>query len=167
MSSWTKIHDLQTIQRDKLVATDEQKAIEIKYKRRLSVIHTSDLATDEDLGLRTPICEYNVNIRDQVRRAYFQRGPCQPSGYEFLKRKFEVSQCRQFNPSWFNEFGDWLSSVEKDAAYCLYCYLFKTAKGKQAGGEAFVNEGFTNWKCKDWLNIHVGQHETANIIKLE
>ncbi|XP_073034891.1 uncharacterized protein [Primulina eburnea] len=116
-----------------------------------------------DPGLRTPICEYNVNIRDQVRRAYLQKGPCQPSGYEFPKRKFGVSQCRRFNPSWFNEFGDWLEySVEKDAAYCLYCYLFKTAKGKQAGGEAFVNEGFTNWKCKDRLNIHVGQHDSEH-----
>ncbi|XP_075495869.1 uncharacterized protein LOC142533113 [Primulina tabacum] len=116
-----------------------------------------------DPGLRTPICEYNVNIRDQVRRAYLQKGPCQPSGYEFPKRKFGVSQCRRFNPSWFNEFGDWLEySVEKDAAYCLYCYLFKTAKGKQAGGEAFVNEGSANWKCKDRLNIHVGQHDSEH-----
>ncbi|XP_073304597.1 uncharacterized protein [Primulina huaijiensis] len=110
-----------------------------------------------DPRLRTPICEYNVNIRDQVRRAYLQNGPCQPSGYEFPKRKFGVSQCRRFNPSWFNEFGDW--HVEKDAAYCWYCYLFKTTKGKQAGGEAFVRERFTNWKCKDRLNIHVGQHD--------
>ncbi|XP_073304595.1 uncharacterized protein [Primulina huaijiensis] len=116
-----------------------------------------------DPGLRTPICEYNVNIRDQVRREYLQKGPCQPSGYEFPKRKFGVSQCRRFNPSWFNEFGDGLEySVEKDTTYCLYCYLFNTTKEKQAGGEAFVNEGFTNWKCKDRLNIHVGQHDSEH-----
>ncbi|XP_073031170.1 uncharacterized protein [Primulina eburnea] len=117
----------------------------------------------EDPGVRTPICEYNVNINDQVRRVYLQKVPYQPSGYEFPKRKFEVSQCRRFNPSWFNEFGDWLEySVEKDTAYFLYCYLFKTTKGNQAGGEAFVNEGFTNWKCKDRLNIHVGQHDNEH-----
>ncbi|XP_042405087.1 zinc finger MYM-type protein 1-like [Zingiber officinale] len=100
-----------------------------------------------DPGLRIPICSYNANIRDQVRRIYLQKGPFQPSGYEFPKRKFGVSQFRRFNPSWFKEFGDWLEySIEKDAAYCLYCYLFKTTKGKQARGETFVSEGFTNWK---------------------
>ncbi|XP_042443890.1 uncharacterized protein LOC122028988 [Zingiber officinale] len=116
-----------------------------------------------DPGLRIPICSYNANIRDQVRRIYLQKGPCQPSGYEFPKRKFRVSQFRRFNPSWFKEFGDWLEySIEKDAAYCLYCYLFKTTKGKQAGGETFVSEGFTNWKGKDRLNIHVGQHDSEH-----
>ncbi|XP_073035006.1 uncharacterized protein [Primulina eburnea] len=128
---------------------------------RVEEFDFSQLPTDP--GLRTPICDYNANIRDQVRRAYLQKGPCQSSGYEFPKRKFGVSQCRRFNPSWFKEFGDWLEySIEKDAAYCLYCYLFKTAKGKQAGGETFVSEGFTNWKCKDRLNIHVGQHDSEH-----
>ncbi|XP_042441312.1 zinc finger MYM-type protein 1-like [Zingiber officinale] len=116
-----------------------------------------------DPGQRIPICSYNANIRDQVRRIYLQKGPCQPSGYEFPKQKFGVSQFRRFNPSWFKEFGDWLEySIEKDAAYCLYCCLFKTTKGKQAGGETFVSEGFTNWKSKDRLNIHVGQHDSEH-----
>ncbi|XP_073022723.1 uncharacterized protein [Primulina eburnea] len=80
-----------------------------------------------------------------------------------LEIKFEGHICKKVHVSWFNEFGDWLEySVEKDAAYCLYCYLFKTTEGKQAGGEAFVNEGFTNWKCKDRLNIHVGQHDSEH-----
>ncbi|XP_073120474.1 uncharacterized protein [Henckelia pumila] len=116
-----------------------------------------------DPGLRTPICAYNVNIRDQVRMTYFQKGPCQPSGYEFPKRKFGVSQWRRFNPSWFKEFGDWLEYIiEKDAVYCLYCYLFKENKGKKAGGETFVSEGFVNWKCKYKLNIYVGQHDSEH-----
>ncbi|XP_042460228.1 uncharacterized protein LOC122043698 [Zingiber officinale] len=34
--------------------------------------------------------------------------------------------------------------------------------GKQAGGETFVSEGFTNWKGKDRLNIHVGQHDSEH-----
>ncbi|XP_022865930.1 uncharacterized protein LOC111385746 [Olea europaea var. sylvestris] len=39
---------------------------------------------------------------------------------------------RRSNPSWFKEFSSWLEySVEKDAAYCLYCYLFRTSSGKQ------------------------------------
>ncbi|XP_008239212.2 PREDICTED: uncharacterized protein LOC103337827 [Prunus mume] len=33
---------------------------------------------------------------------------------------------RRFIPQWFDEF-DWLEySISKDAAFCLYCYLFKT-----------------------------------------
>ncbi|XP_022855574.1 uncharacterized protein LOC111376802 [Olea europaea var. sylvestris] len=62
-----------------------------------------------DLGLRIPILDYNANIRDEVRRAYMLK-----------------------------EFGSWLEySVEKDVAYCLYCYLFRTNSGKQGGGHSF------------------------------
>ncbi|XP_042380497.1 uncharacterized protein LOC121972954 [Zingiber officinale] len=130
---------------------------------RFELVTETLKSVSKDIGLRIPICSYNANIRDQVRRIYLQKGPCQPSGYEFPKRKFGVSQFRRFNPSWFKEFGDWLEySIEKDAAYCLYCYLFKTTKGKQVGGETFVSEGFTNWKGKDRLNIHVGQHDSEH-----
>ena len=31
--------------------------------------------------LRIPILNYNVNIRDQIRRVYFQRGPYQPQNH--------------------------------------------------------------------------------------
>ncbi|XP_022852849.1 zinc finger MYM-type protein 1-like [Olea europaea var. sylvestris] len=90
------------------------------------------LPTDPDL--RIPILDYNANIRDEVRRAYMLK-----------------------------EFGSWLEySVEKDAAYCLYCYLFRTSSGKQGGGESFVGEGFTYWKDKKRLHTHVGLHDSAH-----
>ncbi|XP_022859237.1 uncharacterized protein LOC111380007 [Olea europaea var. sylvestris] len=50
----------------------------------------------------------------------------------------------------------------KDAAYCLYCYLFKTSFGKQGGGESFVGESFTYWKDKKRLHTHVGLHDSAH-----
>ncbi|XP_022856253.1 zinc finger MYM-type protein 1-like [Olea europaea var. sylvestris] len=114
-----------------------------------------------DPSLRIPILDYNANIRDEVRRAYMLKGPCQPKDHDFPKRQFGVT-IRRFNPSWFKEFGSWLEySVEKDAAYCLYCYLFRTSSRKQGGGESFVGEGFTYWKDKKRLHTHVGLHDSA------
>ena len=50
---------------------------------------------------------------------------------------------RRFIPQWFDEF-DWLEySISKDAAFCLYCYLFKT-NFAQVGSEAFTGDGFNN-----------------------
>ncbi|XP_052182037.1 uncharacterized protein LOC127794821 [Diospyros lotus] len=116
-----------------------------------------------DPGLRIPILDYDVNIRDQVWRAYMQQGPCQPLDHDFPYRPFGQTQTRRFNPAWFKEFGSWLEySVSKDAAFFLYCYVFKTSVGKQGGGDAFVSEGFSYWKSKDKLNIHVGDHDSAH-----
>jgi hypothetical protein len=54
----------------------------------------------------------------------------------------------RFNPVWFKEY-KWLEySIEKDAAYCLNCYLFKPCFGNQVRGDSFVTEGFSNWKKK-------------------
>ncbi|XP_022857941.1 uncharacterized protein LOC111378895 [Olea europaea var. sylvestris] len=93
-----------------------------------------------DPGLRILISDYNANIRDEVRRAYMLKGLCQPQDHDFPKRQFGVT-IRRFNPSWFKEFSSWFEySVEKDAAYYLYCYLFRTSSGKQGGGESFVGE---------------------------
>ena len=41
-----------------------------------------------DPGLRIPIAEYNVKIRDQVRRAYIAKGPFQITDYNFPKKQF-------------------------------------------------------------------------------
>ncbi|KAI7728095.1 hypothetical protein M8C21_030644, partial [Ambrosia artemisiifolia] len=39
---------------------------------------------------RKPISSYNVNQRDEIRRAYILRGPYQPEGIEFPQSKFGV-----------------------------------------------------------------------------
>ena len=43
-----------------------------------------------DPGKRKPIEEYDVAIRDQVRREYLLKGPCQPYGHDFPKKNKEI-----------------------------------------------------------------------------
>ncbi|KAL6200273.1 hypothetical protein ACLB2K_030055 [Fragaria x ananassa] len=90
--------------------------------------------------------------------AYVQKGPCQPRDYKFPKKTPAGNSERRFNPAWFDEFSTWLKySIEKDAAFCLSCYLFKPEMGEQAGGDAFTSKGFSNWKKgKEYLQGHIG-----------
>ncbi|KAL6573705.1 hypothetical protein OROHE_002164 [Orobanche hederae] len=86
-------------------------------------INLPDLPTDP--GLRIRILDYNPNIRDEVRRAYLLKGPCQPRSHDFPYTAFG-QRSRRFNPAWFDEFSTWLEySISKNAAYCLCCYLSK------------------------------------------
>ena len=39
-----------------------------------------------DPGLRKSILEYHPNDRDQIRRFYLQKGPCQPKDHDFPQR---------------------------------------------------------------------------------
>ena len=76
-------------------------------------------------NLRFRILDYNCNIQYEVRRAYLQKGPCQPRNHTFPLKKFG-SHSRRFNPIWFNEYPNLLEySISKDVVYCLCCYLFK------------------------------------------
>ncbi|CAN6722683.1 unnamed protein product [Malus baccata var. baccata] len=108
-----------------------------------------------DPRLRTRIIDYDANMRDEVRRLYLQKGPCQPRGHNFQITNMSGIN-RRFIPQWFDEF-DWLEySVSKDAAFCLYCYLFKT-NFEQVGSEAFTGDGFKNWKKgRERFKMHVG-----------
>ena len=48
-------------------------------------------------------------------------------------------------------------SIEKDAAFCFYCYLFgRQDVSKQGGGETFVMKGFKHWNQVVKLDSHVG-----------
>ena len=38
-----------------------------------------------DPGLRIPIDQFSINIRSEVRRAFIDKGPTQPIGYNFPK----------------------------------------------------------------------------------
>ena len=132
-------------------------------KRSKVDIDLENLPTDP--GLRTPISEYDPNIRDQVRRAYIQRGPCQPRNHKYPLKQFG-NQSRKVNVSWFDEHSNWLEySIKKDAAFCLCCYLFKPNNGEQAGGDSFIGTGFTNFKKKDRLQNMLGAL-IVHIIKL-
>ena len=52
--------------------------------------------------------------------------------------------------------------IEKDAAYCLYCYLFRQDVGMQFGGDSFVTKGFNSWNKKEKLDLHVGGVNSAH-----
>jgi len=94
-----------------------------------------------DPGLRKSIDEYDVNIRDAVRREYLLRGPCQPICHTYPKKKIG-DRLRSFHDSWFKNF-NWLEySVAKDAAFCFYCYIFKQQRQENFGVDAFTNNGF-------------------------
>jgi len=101
-----------------------------------------------DPGLRKPIEEYDINIRDIVRREYLLRGLCQPIGHVYPK-KIQSGRQRSFLESWFKKY-PWLEySVSRRAAFCFYCYLFKQPRrGDNFGGDAFTTRGFVIGKMQ-------------------
>lgn len=107
---------------------------------------------ESDPGLRRPISDYPLNEQDRIRRAYLIKGPCQPD-HAFNLAQFGTQQ-RRINSEWFDEFGSWIEySISKDAAFCLYCYLFKG----RLGSDCFVLTGSRDWKNKERLRDHVGR----------
>jgi hypothetical protein len=97
-----------------------------------------------------------------IRRAYIQRGPCQIVPHNLPQTEIGGSM-RRFNPDWFIEHKNWLEYIiEKDAVFCLCCYLFRQDVGKQAGGDTFVRTGFKLWHKKEKLRTHVGGVNSAH-----
>ncbi|XP_021724721.1 zinc finger MYM-type protein 1-like [Chenopodium quinoa] len=106
------------------------------------------------------MCDFHPDDRDLVRRTYIQRKPCQPKDHAFPQTLFGPKK-RRFNVNWFDTWPTWLEySVEKDAAFCFICYLFKD--GNTAGVDAFVNGGFRRWNRRDTIVKHVGGHKSAH-----
>ena len=129
-----------------------------KSLMNLDVIDLNDLPWDP--VDRPRISQYNVNQRDDIRRKYWNRGPCQPKGHDF-KRTIIGNKSRRFVPSWFNIYGNWLEySVKAEKAFCLCCYLFRDDFGHQGGNEAFVTEGFNGWNKTERLASHVGDFKS-------
>uniref|UniRef100_A0A8R7Q025 TTF-type domain-containing protein n=2 Tax=Triticum urartu TaxID=4572 RepID=A0A8R7Q025_TRIUA len=106
--------------------------------------HPSQIISDP--GLRIPIEDYAPEIRSDVRRAYLLKGRNKAIGHNFEKTK-DGRIWRSFQPAWFDTY-DWLEySVEKEAAFCFHCFLFK--KPSQAirfGNDVFTKDGYTRWK---------------------
>ena len=54
-------------------------------------------------------------------------------------------------------------SIDKDAAFCFYCYLFGQDVGKQGGDETFVTKGLKLWNQLVKLDSHIrGVNSTHN-----
>ncbi|CAL8121965.1 unnamed protein product [Prunus armeniaca] len=49
-----------------------------------------------DPGLRPPMTYYNPNFREQIRRAYLQRGPCQPTSQNDMPQTLMGESNRRF-----------------------------------------------------------------------
>ncbi|XP_020424521.1 zinc finger MYM-type protein 1-like [Prunus persica] len=113
-----------------------------------------------DPRLRPPMTYYDPNFQEQIRRAYLQRGPCQPKSQNDMPQTLMGESNRRFLVKWFDSFV-WLEySKEKDAAFCIHCYLFKCYFDKQgkAGSDVFTEKGFKNWrKGPENFRDHVGQ----------
>ncbi|XP_015167808.1 zinc finger MYM-type protein 1-like [Solanum tuberosum] len=131
-------------------------APKIQKKTFISDVDLESLEADP--GIRKPIAEYNPNIRDDIRRYYILKKPCQPKDHKFPKTKFG-KEMRQFFPDWFNG-RKWLEySITKDAAFCLCCYLFKNeceSRGYVVDA-AFTKTGYRAWnKATERFRAHVG-----------
>ncbi|KAL6504716.1 hypothetical protein OROHE_023474 [Orobanche hederae] len=112
-----------------------------------------------DPGKRFKITKYHPLV-ERVQRKYYQDGPCQPNLKNFPQRD-SGGIMRRFNRSWYDEFS-WLEySIDKDAAFCLCCYIFKNELG-QGGGDAFTLTGFRDWKHKHKLRKHEGSINSAH-----
>lgn len=119
-----------------------------------------------DPGKRINIMDYPPNDRDSVRRAYILKKPCQPKTHNFPQTNIG-GRLRRFCVSWFEKW-DWLEySIEKDAAFCFVCYLFKHEIEDNPGGDAFVNGGFKSWNKPERLTKHVGGVKSVHNLAYE
>ncbi|PIN22669.1 hypothetical protein CDL12_04614 [Handroanthus impetiginosus] len=126
------------------------------FKRKSKVLEESSQIEDQGISqdcLRhnrvainfKKINDYHPNDRDEIRRWYLQKKPCQPFNHEFPTKNIG-GKMRRFNPEWFKEYENWLE--------------YKI--GNQGGGDSFVSDGFTAWNKKERLKIHIGGPNSAH-----
>jgi hypothetical protein len=134
------------------ISPQEQEQSEEPKRQRLCPEEMNRFQIEVDPGLRPMIWEFPVNQRDEIRRAYLKRGPCQP-----ILRKYPLSNDdhpRSFQASWFELYPGWLEySHEKDAIFCFPCYLFGRQASNRPGSNAFIEKGFNTWK-----KVNSGKH---------
>ena len=148
---------------DESQSRDENIGESSKKRVRMETLKLCEDDIISDPALRKPINDCEPCIRDEIRRKYVLKGPCQPLSHDFPRTQFG-NKMRCFQVNWFKNW-EWLEySVSKDAAFCFWCYLFKGDKGKRSGEETFVKTGFRNWKkASEKFRDHVGaQGSTHN-----
>ncbi|KAM3266849.1 zinc finger MYM-type protein 1-like [Capsicum annuum] len=94
-----------------------------------------------------------------MRKYYIEKGPCQPILKPYPSSEIG-GRMHQFASSWFKDsHSTWLEySVEKDAAYCLCCYLFKNKFVHKTMGDFYASKGFRGWnKALERFRLHVGK----------
>ena len=96
--------------------------LNIEHTHAQEEVNLDDLISDS--GLRKSIYEYDPNDRERVRRAYLQKGPCQPKNHDFSRRQCENNK-QKFQGTWFNEYSNWLEySIEKKCSILLILLSF-------------------------------------------
>ena len=81
---------------------------------------------------REKISSYHSNNHDEIRRYYLQKGPYQPifQHHDDYPLSCFSGKFRRFIPEWYVN-RNWLEySIDNDAVFCLYCYLFRQDVGK-------------------------------------
>ncbi|XP_016558785.2 uncharacterized protein LOC107858564 [Capsicum annuum] len=101
-----------------------------------------------DPAEKPPILSYPPNIRDEIRREYIPKHPCQPRDHEFSQTNFLKLHLEY--------------SVSADAAYCLPCYLFQGESIHQGGGNTFSTKEFRNWHRKNSFATHIGPRNSIH-----
>ncbi|RWR86363.1 zinc finger MYM-type protein 1-like protein [Cinnamomum micranthum f. kanehirae] len=81
---------------------DNNDQVSSASKKSRVEVNLADLPADP--GLRNPILSYHPMDRDQIRRAYLQKGPCQPRDHKFPFTE-SAQDKRRFNPAWFKDYG--------------------------------------------------------------
>ena len=75
-----------------------------------------------DPRLRQKISSYHPNNHDEIRRYYLTKGSCQPV-HDYPVSYFFGKPCWSRFDWYVNR--KWLEySIDKDVAFCFYCYLF-------------------------------------------
>ena len=84
-----------------------------------------------DPKLREKISSYHPSIHDEIKRFYLQKGPCQPvlQNHDYPLTDFSRKPC-QFRSKWYVNRNLLEYSIDNDAVFCLYCYLFRQYVGK-------------------------------------
>ena len=63
---------------------------------------------------------FHHNDLDEIRRAYLQRGSCQPLSHDFpIKNKKFSEALHWFNLGWFKENKNWLDQIIKKR-WCIF-----------------------------------------------
>ena len=97
-----------------------------------------------DLELRQKISSYHPNNHDEIRRYYLQKDPCQPifQNHDDYPLSYFSGKSHRFRSEWYVN-RKWLEySIDNDAVFCFYYYIFGQDVGKQGGGDTFVMKGF-------------------------
>ncbi|XP_057464010.1 uncharacterized protein LOC130753866 [Actinidia eriantha] len=107
-SSKIKIMNLQPIEKffkrksvDSAAEQDSNPTTKICDKR--SSVDLNNLPSDP--GLRPKISDYHPNDQEEIRRAYIQKGPCQPIMKEFPQREIS-GVLRRFQSDWYKLYGN-------------------------------------------------------------